>query len=118
MKVFIKRVKSFPRQGTAKNGKILKPVLQKNGYLTVSLNKNGKSKTVHIHRLVAETFLTNPDKLPEVNHKDGNKLNNCVENLEWCTSKENVQHSLEIGLRKFGKKFNFYNMKVNRQINH
>ena len=95
------RVKSF--NGRWGSVQILKPVLQKNGYLTVSLCKNGKLKTVKIHRLVAETFLTNSDNLPEVNHKDGNKLNNCVENLEWCTGKENVQHALENGLRKFGE---------------
>ena len=59
------------------------------GYQTVTLCKNSKLKSHHIHRLVAEAFLDNPKNLPQVNHKDENKLNNCVDNLEWCTPSYN-----------------------------
>lgn len=60
------------------------------GYLQVNLCKNGKRKKLCVHRLVAQTFLQNPQNLPEVNHKDEDKTNNSVENLEWVSSKENV----------------------------
>ena len=63
------------------------------GYKRISLCKNGKEKKYSIHRLVAEAFLPNPDNLPVVNHKDENKLNNNVENLEWCTQEYNVNYS-------------------------
>lgn len=63
-----------------------------NGYIQISLSKNHKYKRFYIHRLVASAFLGNPDNLPEVNHKDENKLNNCVENLEWCSSSYNKSY--------------------------
>ena len=66
------------------------------GYLKVILRKNNKNYNKLVHRLVAETFIPNPENKPQVNHIDGNKLNNCVENLEWNTSKENVKHRCEI----------------------
>ena len=71
-------------------GKVLSPTKDRYGYLTVTLNCNGKSKTIKIHRLVAQAFLPNPDNLPQVNHKDEVKTNNSVDNLEWCTAKYNV----------------------------
>ena len=71
-------------------GKVLSPTKDRYGYLTVTLNCNGKSKTIKIHRLVAQAFLPNPDNLPQVNHKDEDKTNNNVDNLEWCTAKYNV----------------------------
>ena len=70
-------------------GKVLSPTKDRYGYLTVTLNCNGKSKTIKIHRLVAQAFLLNPDNLPQVNHKDEVKTNNNVDNLEWCTAKYN-----------------------------
>lgn len=73
-------------------GKMLKPRKDKYGYLNIVLNKNGKSKTFKVHRLVAITFIPNPNNLPEVNHKDENKLNNSINNLEWCTSKYNCNY--------------------------
>lgn len=60
------------------------------GYLCVTLNRDGKYKTVLVHRLVALAFLDNPSHLPQVNHKDENKRNNRVDNLEWCTAEYNV----------------------------
>ena len=66
------------------------------GYRHTILNRKNRN----IHRIIAETFIPNPDNLPCVNHKDGNKLNNSVENLEWCTQSENVLHSFTNGLQR------------------
>jgi hypothetical protein len=62
------------------------------GYCYVGLFSNGKCCRKRVHRLVAEAFIPNPDNLPQVNHKDENKLNNCVENLEWCTGSYNIKY--------------------------
>lgn len=70
-------------------GRILKPIKDGNGYLQIVLSKSSEVKRVLIHRLVAEVFINNPDNLPQVNHKDENKRNNCVSNLEWCTQAYN-----------------------------
>lgn len=83
-------IKSFPRKG-AKGG-MLKPSIDKNGYLCIGLNKNAKRKTCKIHRLVAAAFIPNIDNLPEVNHKDEDKTNNFVENLEWCEHDYNSRY--------------------------
>lgn len=61
-------------------------------YMQVNLSKNSKIKTYSLHRLVAETFIPNPNNLPCVNHKDENPQNNCVDNLEWCTHKYNSNY--------------------------
>ena len=72
-------------------GRVLVPAA--NGrYLTVSLNNNGVQKTHAIHRLVANTFIPNPNALPYINHKDEDKRNNCVDNLEWCTASYNATY--------------------------
>lgn len=71
-------------------GKLLKPQFNNKGYKRVNLCKNGTFKSVFVHRLVAEAFIPNPNNYPVVNHKDENKQNNCVENLEWCTQKYNM----------------------------
>ena len=68
------------------------------GYLQVNLFRGGKMRAHRIHRLVAEAFIPNPFLLPQVNHLDGNKLNNCVENLEWCDGNRNVRHAYATGL--------------------
>lgn len=70
--------------------KILKNCKDRGGYLQVLLCKEGKIKHYLIHRLVAQAFIPNPNNLPQVNHKDENPKNNCVENLEWCDSSYNV----------------------------
>ena len=72
--------------------KILSLCVDKKGYLRVCLNKNGKRKNMQVHRIVALAFISNPDNLPEVNHKDENPKNNCVENLEWCTHLYNMNY--------------------------
>lgn len=78
---------------------LLKPMKTEKGYLYVDLRCNYKRKPKKIHRLVAETFLENPYAKKEVNHKDGNKLNNTVGNLEWCTRSENLLHAYATGLK-------------------
>ena len=62
------------------------------GYSVLNLSKNGKPLTKKVHRLVANAFIPNPDNLPQVNHKDENKLNNCADNLEWCTQEYNLNY--------------------------
>lgn len=98
-------VYSFPSIGKGKNGspltkraRILKPFAHRQGYQCVRLFINKTKKTVKIHRLVAITFLPNPDNKAEVNHIDGNKSNNHLTNLEWATRHQNVQHAFRTGL--------------------
>ena len=78
-----------------RKGKLLSPYITKKGYLKVALclNNNGENTKFRIHRLVAEAFIPNPQNLPEVNHIDGNKINNSVTNLEWCTGEYNREHA-------------------------
>ena len=83
------QVSDMGRVRNIRTGRILKPGIDRYGYLLVVLYKNGKAKTKNVHRLVAQTFIPNTDRLPCVNHKDENKLNNRVENLEWCTHQYN-----------------------------
>ena len=73
-------------------GKILKFSISKNGYAKVILRNREKNKTYLIHRLVAEHFISNPNNLPQINHKDENKLNNCINNLEWCSISYNINY--------------------------
>lgn len=80
--------------------KILHPAPTTTGYYKVKLVKDGHRKDHKIHRLVADAFISNPMNKKQVNHKDGNKLNNDVNNLEWCTASENSQHSYQTGLKK------------------
>lgn len=68
------------------------------GYILVSLCKNGKPAKLYLHRLIAQTFIPNPDNHPLINHKDGNKANNHVDNLEWCSRAHNVRHAYDTGL--------------------
>jgi hypothetical protein len=87
----------------ARNGhpdRLITPTLSPIGYYIVGLSKNNESNSFYLHRILATTFLQNPDDLPCVNHKDGNKLNNTLMNLEWCTFKRNSQHAIENGLMK------------------
>ena len=83
------QVSNLGRVYSVRNNKILKPKLNKYGYLSVNLKYKGSRVTKSIHRLVGEAFIPNPNDLPQVNHKDEDKTNNCVDNLEWCTAKYN-----------------------------
>lgn len=72
--------------------RFLSPCLTKRGYRMVILSKDGHQKHEYVHRLVAQAYIKNPDNLPQVNHKDEDKTNNNVENLEWCTGTYNVNY--------------------------
>ena len=87
------RVKSFKADP---NGRILSIKNSKGDYLNIVLCHGNKRRSVKVHRLVAEAFIPNPDNKPEVNHKDGNKQNNRVGNLEWVTRAENHRHALAL----------------------
>lgn len=88
----VDRMESLPN-GTVRrrNGCILKQKFASNGYLKCNLSKNTKEKTESVHRLVAQAFIPNPNNLPEVNHKDEDKANNHVDNLEWCSHLYNMR---------------------------
>ena len=86
------RVKSLNYSNTGKEG-ILNARDNGKGYLRVILWKDGKDKKYRINRLVAQAFIPNPDNLPEVNHKDEDKTNNRVDNLEWCSRQYNIEYS-------------------------
>ena len=88
----------------SKSDKIMKYSINHNGYCILNFSSKGKSKGFAIHTIVAKTFLSNNDKNKnQVNHKDGNKQNNNVDNLEWVTAKENTQHSVNtLGNNKIG----------------
>ena len=81
--------------------KMLKVSIGERGYQCVNLYKNGKRTTCKIHRLVSFEFIENTLNKPQVNHIDGNKINNHVDNLEWCTCSENLKHAYKTGLKKF-----------------
>lgn len=92
------RVKSILRFSKGIKVKILKYKIDKYGYLRVTLSKDNQQKIFFVHRLVAKAFIPNPENKPQVNHIDGNKQNNKVNNLEWVTNQENVIHAHITGL--------------------
>lgn len=102
-------VRSLERETSKKNSnnkytlkaKRLKLCANSDGYFNVRPHKNGRAKTVKVHRLVAKAFIPNPEGKLNVNHIDGNKTNNHVENLEWATHSENTKHAYNIGLMKY-----------------
>jgi hypothetical protein len=110
-----------------KNGKLLKPEIIRS-YYSVALSKNKTMKKHRIHRLVAHAFIDNQFNKPQVNHKNGNKLDNNVDNLEWCTNSENAIHAFKNGLRKplyginnpmygmYGNKNPFYGKKHPKEL--
>ncbi|WP_440429290.1 NUMOD4 domain-containing protein [Phocaeicola plebeius] len=98
--------------------KILRKRINKRGYYYVNLCKNGKYKSVSIHRIVGKHFVDNKNNYNVLNHIDGNKLNNNYENLEWCTYSHNVKEAARLGLlnTKKGKDSNLYCGKIDIDI--
>ena len=101
------RVRSVDRSFVTKTGKVVPiagvekhPHVNPNGYMEVNLHRGSKHKLARVHRLVAEAFIPNPECKPEVNHIDGNKLNNSAVNLEYCTNDENNEHAMRAGLNR------------------
>lgn len=90
------RVKSFLRD--KENGNVLKATPDKKGYMRLRVTIERRKMSFKLHRIVAEAFIPNPSNLKQVNHIDGNKANNCVENLEWVSNYENAHHAIEHGL--------------------
>ena len=101
-------------QGT--KGNILKSYCDTTGYQRLRICLNGKSELRYVHRLLAEVFIRNPDGKECVNHIDGDKSNNNINNLEWVTYSENTQHAIKIGLHKKGEEC--YNYKHGKYSKH
>ena len=98
------RIKSFGRK--CKHWWLITP--SGISYKNIALSKNWKKTCIWLHRIIATTFIKNQENKRTVNHKNGNKQDNRVENLEWCTQWENIKHSYDIWLRKVTKNFYFY----------
>lgn len=91
------KVYSTHNCGRAKYHQEISQRKNEDGYMTITTGKTGNRRRYRVHRMVAEAFVPNPDNLPEVNHKDNNRTNNCADNLEWCTHQYNVQYAIDSG---------------------
>lgn len=96
-------VSNLGRIRTIATGRIRSLTVSNRGYLTVLFKRRGNGKRFYVHRLVANAFIPNPNNKRTVNHIDGNKQNNNVDNLEWATYEENISHSWKTGLRSLTK---------------
>lgn len=93
------RVKSLKHSKRNREDIILKPIVDHKGYYYINIYINGKHSTPRIHRLVAKAFIPNLENKPQINHIDGDKSNNSINNLEWVTNQENQIHAYKIGLK-------------------
>ena len=91
------KIYSTNNRGRAKYHQEILQRLNADGYMQITVGKTGNRSQYRVHRMVAEAFIPNPDNLPEVNHKDNDRTNNCVDNLEWCTHVYNIQYSIDSG---------------------
>lgn len=103
----IYKVSNLGRVSSTLRNSILKPQINEHGYERIGLRKPGCRKFEYIHRLVASSFLENLENKPQVNHVDGNPLNNSLSNLEWVTQDENAQHA---------SKFKLLNTKITEEV--
>lgn len=104
-------------QGKIKShGNLIKGEICKNGYVRIHVSHDGKQFKFFVHRLVAQTFIPNPNNKPCVNHINGDKTNNCVDNLEWCTYSENNKHSYKTNLRNSKGENNPIHKLTNNQV--
>lgn len=99
------KVSNFGTVLSKRTGKLLKQSITKSGYATIATKiggRNGKAVCFKVHRLVAQAFISNPEGKLTVNHKDSNRLNNNVSNLEWMTQQENTKHGQDFGSIRYG----------------
>lgn len=98
----IRSIDRIDSAGMRRAGKMMHQCNDLDGYLLTGFCMNGKTRSMRVHRIVAEAFISNPDALPHVNHIDGDKKNNRVENLEWVTHRQNKEHAKNHGLTARG----------------
>jgi len=100
------KIKSLPKSGSGNSlsEKIMNDFDNGKGYRYITLTNKTKRRNFYVHRLLAESFISNPGKKPFVNHLDGNKANNKLSNLEWSTESENMEHASVLGLLPSGEK--------------
>lgn len=96
------RVSSLGRIYSVRRDKILSPGKSR-GYLAVNIKLNNIRKSRSVHRIVAMEFIPNVESKPDINHKDLNKENNCIDNLEWVTKRENIRHAISNGVKILGR---------------
>ena len=121
MKKYIKNYENYVKYDNGdivneRANRFLKGKIKLNGYKVYTLSKNNTKQDFYAHRLVAEYFIPNPDNLPVVNHKDGNKLNNDVSNLEWVSYSQNIEHAHQNNLIKKERKIIYYEKDLDNEI--
>jgi hypothetical protein len=109
------QISNLGRVKLIKSGKIINSTLGFNKYYLITLRKNGKPKSFRLHRLICQSFIDNLENKPYVNHKNGIKTDNSLENLEWCTPRENIIHAKKLGLMRYVKQENHGSSKLTKK---